>query len=210
MKKPEIIYVYDPLCGWCYGFSPVIKKIREEYNEKIDFNILSGGMVIGEREGMIGDFADYILSAIPRVEEYTGVVFGEGYKSKLRDKSLFQSSLKPSIATEVFKSFNLDQAISFASEIQQIHYTEGDDLQGDAVYSKIAGRYGIDEKEFQKRMESNEYRNKTLNAFSYIKGWEITGFPAVLMVKDEKYYLIAKGYLPYEDLKSTIEKVLVE
>ncbi len=43
------------------GFSPVIKKIYEEYREKIDFNILSGGMVIGEREGLIGDFADYIF-----------------------------------------------------------------------------------------------------------------------------------------------------
>ena len=127
--KPKIIYIYDPLCGWCYGFSPVIRKLEQEYSESIDFDILSGGMVIGDREGLIGDKADYILSVIPRLEEYTGVTMGEAYKTKLKDKSLYQSSMKPCIALEVFKSFNTKDAITFASDLQKAQYVEGDDLQ---------------------------------------------------------------------------------
>ena len=29
MEKPKIIYVYDALCGWCFGFSPSMEKIKE-------------------------------------------------------------------------------------------------------------------------------------------------------------------------------------
>ena len=46
--KPLLIYCYDAYCGWCYGFSPVIKKIAEEYKDKLDIEVLSGGMMIGE------------------------------------------------------------------------------------------------------------------------------------------------------------------
>lgn len=206
--KPKIIYVYDPLCGWCYGFSPVIRKVEEAYSSVVDFEIVSGGMVTGEREGMIGAKADYILSAIPRLEEYTGVVMGESYKNRLRAKDLYQSSMKPSIALEVFKSFNAKDAIMFASEMQKAEYIDGDDLQGDDIYKNLIKKYDIDETEFLKRLKSEEYKTKTIEIFATVQDWGITGFPAVVMENKGQYFLIAKGYLPFEDLKATIESVL--
>ena len=32
-QKPVIIYCYDAYCGWCFGFSKVIKRLFEEYKE---------------------------------------------------------------------------------------------------------------------------------------------------------------------------------
>ena len=31
-----IYYCYDAYCGWCYGFSPVIKRIFDAYREEAD------------------------------------------------------------------------------------------------------------------------------------------------------------------------------
>ena len=31
---PVVFYCYDAYCGWCYGFSPVIRRIAEEYEGK--------------------------------------------------------------------------------------------------------------------------------------------------------------------------------
>ena len=28
MDEPHLIYFADPMCSWCYGFSPVIEDIR--------------------------------------------------------------------------------------------------------------------------------------------------------------------------------------
>lgn len=33
--KPQIYYVMDTMCGWCYGFSDVISQVYEKY--KSDF-----------------------------------------------------------------------------------------------------------------------------------------------------------------------------
>lgn len=207
---PKIIYIYDPLCGWCYGFSPVIRKIQEEYKTKMDFDIISGGMVVGDRVGPVGAFADYILKALPRLEELTGVTFGEPYLTQLRDKSLFLSSLKPCIALEVFKSFNEKDAIAFASSMQKTHYIEGKSLEDERVYVDLIKPYNIDSIEFLKRLNSDEFRMETSNQFKMIQEWGITGFPAVILVKDNQFYLIAKGYVDYENLEKTIEKILAE
>ena len=42
---PRIIYCYDAYCGWCYGFSPVIKALYEKYNDQFEFETISGGMI---------------------------------------------------------------------------------------------------------------------------------------------------------------------
>ena len=206
--KSKIIYVYDPLCGWCYGFSPVIRKIENEYKDKMDFEIISGGMVIGEREGLIGDFAGYILKALPRLEELTGVKFGERYLSKLKDRTLYQSSLKPCIALEVFKSFNEKDAIAFASSIQKAQYLDGNDLQDENVYLELIKPYGIDPVKFLKQLNSEEFKIETTKLFAMIQEWGITGFPAVILVKNGEFFLIAKGYVDYDNLKAVIEKII--
>jgi len=45
--NPTLIYCYDAYCGWCYGFSPVIKKIAEDYKDIFDIGVFCGGMMIG-------------------------------------------------------------------------------------------------------------------------------------------------------------------
>ena len=46
--KPIFIYCYEAYCGWCYGFTPVIKKIEEKFKGQVNIEVLSGGMMIEE------------------------------------------------------------------------------------------------------------------------------------------------------------------
>ena len=75
MVKPTLIYCYDAYCGWCYGFSSVIKKIEDQYKNKLDFEVLSGGMIPSENAKHISITADYIKNAYSVVEEHTCVKF---------------------------------------------------------------------------------------------------------------------------------------
>jgi len=59
-------------------------------------------------------------------------------------------------------------------------------------------------------LNSDEFRMETTNLFKMIQEWGITGFPAVILVKDNQFYLIAKGYVDYENLSNVIEKILAE
>ena len=106
MDKPTLLYVYDPLCGWCYGFSPVMQRLHETFHEQIQFEVLSGGMVLGDRAGPIGQVAPYISWAYKHVEERCGVKFGADFlEGVLKPGTAIFSSEKPCTALTVFKSY---------------------------------------------------------------------------------------------------------
>jgi putative protein-disulfide isomerase len=205
----KFIYVYDALCGWCYGFSPVIKKVYEVYHDTADFEVISGGMVIGENEG----FADeqrtsYIMNAIPRVEEMTGVKFGDAYKEKMSNRTMYQSSLKPAIALSVFKTYHHKEAVLFAASIQAASFKEGKDLQEDQTYLDLISTTDIDANIFQKQLHNDEFAYAAKQEFQHAAEMGITGFPALILQKDDQYYLISRGYQSFDSLQPVIKKVL--
>jgi putative protein-disulfide isomerase len=211
---PVIIYCYDAYCGWCYGFSPVISRIFHEYKDRLIFETLSGGMIPAESAHHIGRMAGYISEAYKRVEELTGIKFGEDYLWHILnpDKSDWHpSSEKPAIAMAVFRDYYPDDTVDFATDIQQSLHFEGRDLTDNEAYRHLLAKYNIPAEEFYEKLGSEEYKEKAYYDFSLVKQLQVTGFPAVIMQVDEsRFYLLARGYTDYETLKSGIDKVLAE
>lgn len=205
--KDTIVYVFDPMCGWCFGFSEVIKKAANEHDSTFYFDILSGGMVVGEREGPIGDFADYILGAYPRLEKLTGVKFGQAYLSQLKTKSIYSSSVIPSIAVEVCKSLDPKKAIPFGSALQAAYYVDGLDLREDSVYIALAKQFGFNPEQFLQLLKSEEMRTRAFNNFKQVSALGVNGYPAVLAIKNGKWYVLSNGYTDYESLSAAFEQL---
>lgn len=212
MKTPVVIYCYDAYCGWCYGFSPVIKRIAEEYKNKLFFEVLSGGMIITDKPRHIGVTAGYIQNAYKTVEQYTGVKFGSDYLWHINnpDKSdWFPSSEKPAIALCIFKEYYPEGQVEFASDLQYALHYEGRDLCDDEAYRHLLEKYGIPAEDFYTKLRSEAYKEKAYYEFALVKQLQVTGFPAVLMqVSDSKFYLLARGYTDYDTMKERMENVL--
>jgi putative protein-disulfide isomerase len=212
--EPVVYYCYDAYCGWCYGFSPVIKRIAEEYKDKLSFEVLSGGMIPAENARPISATAGYISKAYTRVEELTGIKFGQDYLWHIfnPDKSdWFPASEKPAIAMCIFKEIYPDRQVAFAADLQYSLHYEGRDLTDNEAYRHLLEKYGINVDEFYQKLNSEEYREKANYEFSLCRQLQVTGFPAILMqVGETKFYLVARGYTAYEDVKARIENILKE
>jgi putative protein-disulfide isomerase len=211
---PTVYYCYDAYCGWCYGFSPVIKRIWLEFKDRLVFDVLSGGMIISDKTVHIGATADYIAKAYTRVEELTGVKFGEDYLWHVfnpGESDWYPSSEKPAIALSVFKDYDAENAVGFASDLQYALHYEGRDLTDDEAYRHLLELYHIPANEFYEKLHSDEYKEKAYYDFALCKQLQVTGFPQVLVqVADTKFYLLAQGFTVYEDLKERMERVLAE
>lgn len=206
-----IIYVYDALCGWCYGFSPVMQQLHEKYKNELDFTVLSGGMVTGERVGPIGQVAGYISEAYKTVENRTGVKFGEGFLNGiLQEGNAIFTSIPASRAMTVFKSYQPENAVAFASTLQKAIYFDGIEPEDWEAYGKYAAPFGIEPKHFVYQMQQNKFVDETEEEFQQVAKWGIQGFPSVILATPEKLYLIASGYTPFEQLDEIVQQVLTE
>lgn len=209
--KPKIIYIYDALCGWCYGFSPVIKSVYERYQNRFDFEVLSGGMILGSRTGPVGAVAPYIKTAYRTVEETTGIVFGEAFLREVERGEMIMDSEKPAIGLAVFKNYHPDKSILFAHEIQNCLHFDGRGLNDEDVYRLIAVNHGIDPDEFIHKMHEEPFKQTAYYEFALVKQLQVSGYPAAFIQSaDNHFYMMAKGFTRLEDLEARIEKVWEE
>lgn len=204
----KLVYVYDALCGWCYGFGPVVEKIEKEFKGKVAIEIISGGMVMGSRIAPIGNMSEYILQAIPRLEHTTGVTFGAPYIALLKEGTYVTSSEKPSIALCVYKSFTNDRSVEYGYGIQKAFYLEAKDLNNDTLYADLAAPFGIDRNQFLKRMQDTTYLKLAQEGFKRAVDLGVTGYPTLLEKKESGYVKLTEGYSAYEPIEKHLLKRL--
>ena len=212
--KPTLFYCYDAYCGWCYGFSPVIKQIAATYKTQLNIEVLSGGMIVPENPVHIGVTAGFIQKAYPTVEEYTGVKFGADYLWHVENPDLsdwYPNSEMSAIALCIFKEIYPEKQVEFAADLQYALHYEGRDLTDKEAYRHLIEQYGLNETAFYEKLGSDTYKDQAHYEFQLCKQLQVTGYPCVLIqVAETKFHLLARGYTPYEDLKARLDLVLKE
>lgn len=212
--KPLFIYCYDAWCGWCYGFSEVVKKTHSEYKDVLDFEVLSGGMILPDEPLPIATSASYIEGAYPRVEQITGAKFGEDYLWHIRnpDKSdWFPQSEKPAIALCIFKEYHPELQVAFAADLQYGLHFEGRDLTDNDAYLHLLDKYNIPAEDFYEKLMDDEYKDMAHHEFALCRQLKVTGFPAAfIQLSETKFHMVVRGYTDYDSVKERIDRVLSE
>ncbi|MGB5983250.1 MAG: DsbA family protein [Nonlabens sp.] len=203
----KLIYIYDALCGWCYGFSPVIHEFVATY--KLDCHVLSGGMITGNRVGPVGDVAPYIKQAHKDVEQRSSVKFGKDFlEGTLEKGSAVFTSVPAAIAMAVFKKVMPKHQLDYASEIQRAIYYHGKQPAEHATFAQIVTKYGIEPHSFQELMEQTSYFDQAREEFESVSRLGISGFPTVLLQSGVQSIAISRGFLPFQELQTNYERAL--
>lgn len=206
--KPSLIYVYDPLCGWCFGFHPVMEKIQDRFSDELHVEVKPGGLAIGERAEPIGEGYGYIKDALGQVEKTTGVEFGRNFKLLAEEGSYFYDSFPPCRAQVVVNSIAPDKALSFAGAMQKAFFVDGKSLNETDTYHSIIDHLNINKELFDQAFESEVNRKRTLEEFEWCKKMGATGFPTLLLKVGEEFGVMARGYRPFDIVESHLYHML--
>jgi putative protein-disulfide isomerase len=214
-KMSRLIYIYDALCGWCYGFSPVIRRFVAEHQGQFAVEVLSGGMMTGPRVQPISVSMSYIESAYKVVEERTGVQFGQAYLTNiLRPGTYLSDSTKPGQAMTLFKAIQANQPqpqqVAFAAALQTALYHDGIDLNVAANYGPIVEPFSIDPDEFVAHLDDAAIREQTQQEFDLVARMQIGGFPSVIVEHRNELFLVARGYVPYKTLLENVQRATTD
>lgn len=207
--KPTFYYVFDALCGWCYGFSPTMQRIAAQYQDKLQFEVISGGMVTGQRIGPIGQVAGYIRTAYKDVERTTGTKFGPGFlQGTLAKGTATFSSIEPAKALATFRNHKPQQALAFAHTLQHAIYFDGVAPTDLDAFADLAAKQGIDKAGFLREARSREVEQQMLKEFRTSDSLGVQGFPTLFLMRNGKLVKLAEGYVAEKELMARIERVL--
>lgn len=206
--KNKIIYVMDPQCGWCYGNSQNITSLYNDYLDKYDFEILCGGMWIGENAPISGqDISSYIVSQLPRLESVTGMNVSKEFQELISNSNYVLSSLEPSAAIVLMKEHKPEIAFQFAKEVQALLFVGAKRLNEIETYIPLLSKYDVDKDWFQKNWLSVDNLKKTNIGFERARSMA-NGFPTLLIENNGEIKRLASGYFDIDEVKVHMNKMV--
>ncbi len=133
----KLHYVFDPLCGWCYGAAPLVAAARGVPGLAIVLH--AGGMMTGpNRKPVSPRLRDYVISHDVRIAQLSGQPFGDAYfEVLLRDTGAVLDSAPPSTAILAAEEL-ARRGLDMLDRVQRAHYVEGRRIADPAVLAELA------------------------------------------------------------------------
>ncbi len=207
MEK-HLIYVADPMCSWCWGFSPVVESIREKFGEELSFLMVMGGLRPGTSDAMDDSGKKMIREHWGHVLERTGQPFDFAFFDR---EGFVYDTEPPSRAVVSARHTSMDAAFGLMKRIQKAFYAENRDVTDGEILCDLAVEGGIDRVAFKDLFDSDILREETQNDFISARGAGINGFPALIAGSEsEGYEVITIGYRPWDEVKGLIESWLAD
>jgi putative protein-disulfide isomerase len=139
----EFDFLFDPLCGWCYGAAPTLAKIRAAF--PVAFQLYPMGLFYKDGiRPMDAGIANYIRQADQRLSQMTGQPLGKIYMEKLVVAGAPALNSGPAIhAILAAEAAAPGQGFDLQEALQKARFIAGRDITDAAEIAKIAAEHGI-------------------------------------------------------------------
>ncbi|HTD05230.1 DsbA family protein [Undibacterium sp.] len=138
-------YLFDPLCGWCYGATPTLSRLQEVSG--ITVKLLPTGLFSGERaRSMNADFAAFAWGNDQRIARMTGQSFTERYRDSVlgNHHRLFDSG-PATVALTAVSLTTPARELDALKAIQRARFVDGLDIADLATLASVLTSIGLNE-----------------------------------------------------------------
>jgi putative protein-disulfide isomerase len=202
---PVLWYVADPMCSWCWGFAPVIEAIKQAYADRLKPALLLGGLRPYTRDPLPEAQRREILHHWQQVHARSGQPFA--FDGALPAGFVYDTE-PASRAVVTVAELRPEQTFAMFKAIQHAFYAEQQDVTTPTVLSRLASTLGLAEGVFRPLFESPAMAERTRAHFHKARAWGVQGFPTLILQKGDRYFLLASGWRPFDELQPEIDATL--
>lgn len=117
----KFIYLFDPLCGWCYASSVGIGELAKAY----PVDVYATGLFANTGKMIDAPFAQHAWSNDTRISQLTGLPFSQKYRDEILLKGGAFNSFALTMACYLLKQNRPDELLPTLSKLQKIRYVDG-------------------------------------------------------------------------------------
>ena len=212
--KSKLLYVTDAYCCWCYGFSKTMAMVSQEFGDRLDIQVVNGGMIPHDLplQALFSSFADPV-ALHARISSMSGQMFGEAYLDHLRTLSRSRrvvNSMVPARAMQAMKSLTDASDLQIFTEFQHVYYRDGMDLTSISTYRHLASALNVDPDAFELAYEKQESAIAVKGGLALAKQLGVRGFPALLLQDGSGYTAVANGFTEFKAVKNVLDRIFSE
>jgi Predicted protein-disulfide isomerase len=197
MDTPHLIYFADPMCSWCYGFSPVVEDIRRAFGRALPIRVIMGGLRPGTETPMTPEARAELVGHWRHVTEATGLPFDP---AALEGEGFLYDTDPAARAVVVVRRGGQETAVAYLGRLQRAFYAEARDITSGEVLADLAAEFGLGRDDFLAQWASEEAKHETWGDYAVSQRAGVTGFPTLVAGPNAQgaYGVVTRGYAPSE------------
>jgi predicted DsbA family dithiol-disulfide isomerase len=209
-QKIEVIEFTDPVCTWCWGSEPVLRKLETRYGDQVEISFVMGGLVkditsFYDRYNDIGGDPDRSNANIARhwldaSARHGMPVQSEGFKLFSREHP---SSYPQNIAYKAAQMQDQVLANRFLRRIREASAAEARQTNTTEVLIELASEVGLDIANFLDCFSNGTAQVAFEKDLKTTSRYNARGIPTFLVRSGDRETLL-NGYKRYEDFKAVI------
>lgn len=197
----KLIYVGDPMCSWCYGFSEELAAVVKNYEKDLELEVVMGGLR-PYFDKPISEMKDFLSHHWEDVNKASGMPFVYGILDRA---DLVYDTEPPCRAVVVIREMSPNHELDFFKACQSAFYYENKDMSQTESYHGILNELQISTEAFDKLFHSDEMKLKVKEDFKRAKEVGVNSFPTLLFQVNGETHILAQGYVKSAKIIEKIE-----
>lgn len=207
----EILAFTDPVCTWCWGSEPVLRKLEVWYGEQLRIRYVMGGLVediraFYDRANDIGGDPERSNASIARhwleaSERHGMPVRTEGFRLFTAETV---STYPQNIAFKAAELTNSDLAVRYLRRMREASAAEARETGRREVLIELASEVGLDVAAFIGHLNDGSAEKAFRDDLATTRSYGVRGFPTFLLCYDDRE-LMLRGYQSFSAMQAVID-----
>jgi len=187
-----LYYVHDPMCSWCWGFKPVLAKLKNKLPVGIEMQYVLGGLATDTNSPMPDSMRSQIISTWKHIQEtIPDTQFNYDFWIKCTPKRSTYMSCRAILSAEKQQP---GKSFEMLTAIQEAYYLHALNPSEISTLCDLANNIGLNINEFIEDIKSEEINKQLNEEISMTKNLGVDSFPSLVLKIGEKNYPIALDY----------------
>lgn len=202
-NNTQLIYVYDPMCSWCWGFKACWQKIQAALADEVEIIYNVGGLAADSDQPMPEQMQRFLQQTWQRISVQTGAEFNFDFWTNSQPRRSTYPACRAVIAA---RQFNKEQAMLEA--IQQGYYLQAQNPSDIPTLVRFAQQLDINSAAFLTLLQSAQLEQEFQQELVYVQQLPVQGFPSLVLLHKQQYYAITVNYTDADKVIADIRTVL--
>jgi putative protein-disulfide isomerase len=200
--KATLVYIYDPMCSWCWGYAPTWLKLKDSLSLHVDIMYGLGGLAPDSNEPMPASMQKFLQQTWENIAQQLGSQFNFDFWTKCQPR---RSTYPACRAAIVARASGKEQEM--LSAIQQAYYLQAKNPSNIDTLQALAISIGLDGDEFIQQISSQSIDDLLKTEIAKMRQLPINGFPSLVLIKDNRCISIP---IDYKNWRNTFELISSE
>lgn len=200
--KATLVYIYDPMCSWCWGYAPIWLKLKNSLPPHVDIMYGLGGLAPDSNEPMPAEMQKFLQQTWKNIAQQLGTQFNFDFWQQCQPR---RSTYPACRAMIIARASGKEQEM--LSAIQQAYYLQAKNPSDIDTLQTLAISIGLDGDDFLQQINSQCIDGMLKAEITKMRQLPINGFPSLVLIKDNHFIPIP---VDYKNWRNTFELISSE